>query len=173
MRALRDIYFGALTSGLRRVEEVRCWRDYSPTAGVDATSPSTILPQIVSLDYAGNPAKWAWFDETLFLTKCVGRRTGETTGRFFFDESLAEIFDSLKFKVQKVQLRQIEVTIPFRNIVERSLKIEKAEELESSICSATYALRGATEKVNKLRAKIDRLKRELAALGSLDYEVAT
>jgi hypothetical protein len=141
-------------------------RQYSPTAGVDTTSPSSILPQIVAQDQAGCPDKWAWFEETLHLTKCVGRRTGETTGRYFFDESLAEIFDSLKFKVQKVQLREIEVTIPFRNIVERSLKIEKAEELESSICSATYALRAATEKVNKLQAKIERLKRELEALGS-------
>jgi hypothetical protein len=62
------------------------------------------------------------------------------------------LFTFLKFNVQKVQLRQVEVALPFRNIVERSLKIQKAEELESSIRSATYALREATEKVNELRA---------------------
>ena len=82
--------------------------------------------------------------------------------------SEGEIFDALKFNVQKVQSRQIEVTIPFCNIVERTSKIQKAEEIESSICSSTYALRAATVKVNKLQASIERLKSELEALGSLD-----
>lgn len=157
---------------------------YEPDAYFEATLPSSILPRITTSDTALFPQEWAWFDDKLYLTKSVFRRTGLSNGRAFFDTALFELFAALKFNVYHIRLctgsappgfhdvckrqsvqKMISVLPDFRALVELSLKLERHEKLERELHSAKYDLKHAMEKANGFGRTVRNLENKLKELG--------
>ena len=141
---------------------------YLVTPGVTSAKPSEVLTKIVQGDTAESPGVWAWFDDTLHLTAWVLKQTGLCNGREFFDESLAQIFAALKFKVQNVKLIHKDNSIPFQERVRLSQRAEGAERLNDKIWFARARLKELRAlKWTELRI-VRQCKEELSSLESAE-----
>lgn len=138
---------------------------YKPQKNFIPTPPSEILPIITKKNTFESGTEWAWFNKTLYLTQSIKIR-GLYNSRDEFDDSLANIFESIKFNVKKVSLIGYNADLSLIENIKKTTFLNQVRNIEQSIYSKSQELKSLKVKVSDLEKSIAALNNELDLLKS-------
>ena len=138
---------------------------YTPSDDLKPTPPSTVLDKILKYAEYESGREWCWKNEKFYLTQSVGRRTGQTSGSYFFDNSLYSILSHLSFNVEKVRLSFFDKALSlYENTIanKRKQAIEKVEwEIEKKkrhLTDLKKEMKETEEEIMDLHNELNRIK---------------
>ena len=140
---------------------------YEPEENLIATYPSEVLKIITKKSVHESGREWAWFNQTLFLTQYKIQRSLYNS-HHIFDVSLSEIFNCLKYKVEKVTLIGNVNDLSIIENIKESVHIEKIRNLEKELNLKTSELLSLEKKVSEIESLITDLTLNLNRLKSND-----
>lgn len=137
---------------------------YEPTDGVAPSRPSVVLKAVLNSDHAESDPLWAWFDEALYLTSSVVRRTGYLRRTRFFDESLRALFESLGFTVKNSEPKNFGVPLSLASRVRLTEASDTIADCEKRIQERERTLQRLVDESEVVRNELEKLQDDLPRL---------